>query len=51
MHIDFTITDVQKNTETGPIQVGWFLKDDKASIFYEAPYRIQSKFHKDMLNS
>ncbi len=43
MHIDFTITDDQKHTETGPIQVGWFLIDDKTSILFEAPYRMYSQ--------
>ena len=43
MNISFTITDDQKHTETGPIQVGWFLTDDKASILFEPPYRMRSQ--------
>ena len=43
MQINFTITDYHKHTETGPIQVGWFLTDDKASILFEAPYRMRSQ--------
>lgn len=44
MNINFTITDDQKHTETGPIQVGWFLTEEKASILFEPPYRMRSKF-------
>ena len=43
MHINFTISDDHKHTETGPIQVGWFLTDDKASILFEPPYRTRSQ--------
>lgn len=43
MHINFTITDEHKHRETGPIQVGWFLTDDKASILFEPPYRMRSQ--------
>lgn len=43
MQINFTITDDQKHTETGPIQVGWFLTDDKASILFKPPYRMRSQ--------
>ena len=43
MHIHFTIEDDQKNIEEGPIQVGWFLIEDKASILYEPPYRMRSQ--------
>lgn len=43
MHINFTITDEQKHAETGPIQVGWFLADGKASILYDPPYRMRSQ--------
>lgn len=43
MHINFTISDDHKHTETGPIQVGWFLIEDKASILFEAPYRMRSQ--------
>lgn len=43
MHIHFTVEDDQKNIGDGPIQVGWFLTEDKASILYEPPYRMRSQ--------
>lgn len=43
MNIYFTIEDDQKSVGEGPIQVGWFLTEDKASILYEPPYRMRSQ--------
>ena len=43
MYIHFTIEDDQKNIGEGPIQIGWFLIEDKASILYEPPYRMRSQ--------
>ena len=43
MHIHFTIEDQDRIEGTGPIQVGWFLTDDKAAILYEPPYRMRSQ--------
>lgn len=43
MHIYFAIEDGQKSIGEGPIQVGWFLTEDKASILYEPPYRMRSQ--------
>ncbi len=41
--MNFTITDDQKHTDARPIQVGWFLIDDKTSIHFEAPYRMREE--------
>lgn len=43
MYINFTIKDDQKNIGEGPIQVGWFLTEDKSAILFEAPYRMHSQ--------
>ena len=43
MHIHFTVEDRGHVDGTGPIQVGWFLTDDKAAILFEAPYRMRSQ--------
>jgi hypothetical protein len=43
MHIQFTVEDRDPSTATGPIQVGWFLTEEKASILYEPPYRMRSQ--------
>lgn len=43
MHINFTIADDQERIETGPIQVGWFLTEDKAAILFGPPYRMRSQ--------
>ena len=51
MHMNFTIADYQKHTDTGPIQVGWFLIDDKTSIHFEAPYRMRSESQTKHVNS
>lgn len=46
MHIHFTIEDQDRIECTGPIQVGWFLTDDKAAILYEPPYLVCDRNHK-----
>lgn len=43
MDIQFTIKDEVKTIEEGPIQVGWFLTEDKVAILFEPPYRMRSK--------
>ncbi len=43
MYINFTIEDNQKNIGEGPIQVGWFLTEDKSAILFEPPYRMRSQ--------
>ncbi|RSO35343.1 hypothetical protein [Acinetobacter lactucae] len=43
MHIQFTVEDRDPSTATGPIQVGWFLTEEKASILYEPPYLMRSQ--------
>lgn len=43
MYINFTVSDDEKNIGEGPIQVGWFLTKDKASILFEPPYRMRSQ--------
>ena len=42
MHIHFTIEDQEHLKEHGPLQVGWFLTDDKTAILYDPPYRMRS---------
>ena len=43
MNIQFTVEDSDPREATGPIQVGWFLIEDKASILFEPPYRMRSQ--------
>lgn len=43
MHIEFSVQDRDAHRETGPLQVGWFLVDDKAAILFDAPYRLRSQ--------
>lgn len=43
MYINFTIEDNKKNIGEGPIQVGWFLTEDKSAILFEPPYRMRSQ--------
>ena len=42
MQIHFTVQDSEKHIEEGPIQVGWFLTDDKASILFDPPSRMRT---------